>query len=229
VDLSTIDVPKIAVSVLGSLGSTLAAHTKGFVVNAVGTVVTLVVMLVTMTVLFHEGPALLALTRQFLPVGDGEKEEVFRRLRDVTRAVFFGVILTALAQAVVGAIGIAIVGLPSVMAFGAAMFFAAVLPAGTAIVWVPAAAWLLLSGHPFKALFLALWGGLAVGTIDNFLRPIFIGKGVQMSTLLVFFGIFGGMLSFGLVGIFLGPLVITLFLFLLDVLKRNWFRDGTVG
>ncbi len=229
VDLEAIDLRKMALSALGSVGGALAAHTKGLVANALETVVTVAVMLVTMAVLFHEGPALAALVRQFLPLAEDEKEEVFRQLRGVTRAVFYGVLLTALVQAAVGAAGIAIVGLPYVVAFGAAMFFAAVLPAGTAIVWGPAAVWLLLSGHPWKALFLALWGALAVGTIDNLLRPYFIGKGVQMSSLMVFFGIFGGMLAFGLVGLFLGPLVITLFLFLLEVAKRDWFRNGAAG
>lgn len=224
IDLGSLDLRKMALSVLQTVGGIAASKTSGLVANALSTMVALVVMLVTMTALLHEGPALAAFVRQFLPLSEKEKDEVFRQLRSVTRAVFFGVILTALVQAIAGSIGVAIVGLPSALAFGAAMFFAAILPAGTVIVWGPAAVWLLVAGHPWKALILLLWGVLVVSSVDNFLRPLFIGKGVQMSTLLVFLGLFGGLLAFGLVGIFIGPLVITLFLFLLEVTRKTWLE-----
>jgi predicted PurR-regulated permease PerM len=224
VDLSKVDLQAMALSVLKTLGNSLASRTSGFVADAVATLMTVVVMLVTMAVLFHDGPRFLALVRQFVPLSEDDKEEAFRQLRDVTRSVFFGVLFTALAQAILGAVGIAIAGLPAAITFGAAMFFAALLPAGTAIVWGPAAIWLLASGHPWKALFLAIWGVVVVASSDNFLRPLFIGRGVQLHTLLVAFGIFGGMLAFGLVGLFLGPLIITLFLFLLEIAKRDFFH-----
>jgi predicted PurR-regulated permease PerM len=226
VDLSKIDLQAMALSVLKTLGNALASRTTGFVADALATLMTLIVMLVTMAVLFHEGPRLVSLVRQFLPLSESDKEEVFRQLRAVTRSVFFGVLFTALMQAVLGGIGIAIVGLPAAVTFGAAMFFCALLPAGTVIVWGPAALWLLATGHPWKALFLVIWGIAVVSSADNFLRPLFIGRGVQLHTLLVFFGILGGMLAFGLVGLFVGPLVITLFLFLLEIAKRDFFRDA---
>ncbi len=225
VDVSKLDFEGMALSVLKTLGNALASRTSGFVADALATLLTVVVMLVTMAVLFHEGPRLMALVRQFLPLSDEDKEQALRQLRDVTRSVFFGVLFTAAAQGVLGGIGIAFTGLPSAVTFGAAMFFAALLPAGTVIVWGPAALWLLLAGHPWKALFLVVWGIGVVSMADNLLRPLFIGRGVQLHTLLVFFGILGGMLAFGLIGLFTGPLVITLFLFLLEVARRDIFRE----
>jgi predicted PurR-regulated permease PerM len=180
-------------------------------------------MLVTMAVLFHEGPGLLSTLRRFLPLPEGDRDEVIRELREVTRSVFFGVILTALVQGVLGGIGVAIVGLPNPIVFGGAMFLCAILPAGTVIVWLPAALWLLATGSPWRGIFLIAWGAGVVSTADNFLRPLFIGRGVRMHALLVFFGTLGGMLAFGIIGLFLGPLIITVFLFLLEVLRRDFF------
>ncbi len=225
VDLSKIDLQAMALSVLKTLGNALASRTTGFVADALTTLMTLLVMLVTMAVFFHEGPRLVAMVRQLLPLSESDKEEAIRQLREVTRSVFFGVLFTALAQAVLGAVGIALVGIPAALTFGAATFFAALLPAGTVVVWGPAALWLFATGHPLKALFLVVWGIAVVSVADNLLRPLFISRGVHIHTLLVFFGIFGGMLAFGLVGLFIGPLVITLFLFLLEIAKRDFFRD----
>lgn len=226
VDLESLDLKGMVLSAARTIGNALAGKTADFVSNAVQTILTFAVMLVTMAVLFHRGENLVATVRRFLPLSEKDRDEVFREMREVTRSVFFGVLLTALVQGVVGGIGTAIVGLPSPVTFAAAMFFCALLPAGTAIVWLPAALWLFATDSPWKALFLVIWGVAAVGSIDNFLRPLFIGRGVRMHVLLVFFGIFGGMLAFGLVGLFVGPLIITFFLFLVEVARRDFLRDA---
>jgi predicted PurR-regulated permease PerM len=226
VDLKTIDVKAMALSTLKTAGNALAGKSAALVANAVQTILTFIVLLVTMAVLFNEGGRLLETVQRLLPLSETDRVEVLDKLRAVTRSVFFGVLFTALLQGALGAIGVAITGLPSPITFGAAMFFCALLPGGTVMVWGPAALWLLASGHPWKALFLFLWGALVVSLADNVVRPLFISRGVQMHTLLVFFGIFGGMLAFGLVGLFIGPLVITLFLVLIDVARRDMLRDA---
>lgn len=221
VDLDKLDMHGIALSALKTLGNTLVGKTSGFVANALATLLTLIVLLVTMTVLFHEGPGLIRLVRQCLPLTERDKDDAVRQLQEVTRSVFYGVLLTAVVQAILGAIGFAVAGVPAPVTFGAAMFFCALLPAGTVIVWGPAGLWLLLSGHTVAGIGLLIWGGAVVSTVDNFLRPLFIGRGVKLHTLLVFFGIFGGLMAFGLIGLFTGPLVITLFLFLLEVARKD--------
>lgn len=229
VDLEQIDLQAVALTTLQRVGNALAQRTTGFVANALQTLLTLLVLVVTMAVLFHEGPRLLRLVRQLVPLSEQDKVEAFHQLEVVTRSVFFGVILTALAQAVLGTIGFAIVGLPAPIAFGAAMFFCALLPAGPTIVWGPAAIYLLATGRIWEGVFLVVWGAALVGSADNVLRPIFIGRGLKLHMWLVFFGIFGGMMAFGLIGLFIGPLIITLFLFLLEVAKRDLFRVGEAG
>lgn len=226
VDVEALDLREAVTSTLKTLGNTLVGKTADILKNVVSTLLTLIVLLVTMIVLFHEGPRLAEVVRRLLPLSDQDKNEVFDLLRDTTRAVFLGVLLTSLVQGTLCGLGFAFVGLPAPVLFGVATFFAALLPGGTALVWGPAVVWLFLDGHPGRGLALLGWGALVVSTVDNLLRPLFIGRSVRMHALLVFFGIFGGMLAFGLVGLFVGPLLITLFLFLLEVLRRDLFADA---
>ncbi len=229
VDLQSLDLQAMVLTTLQTFGKTLAAKSGALLTNVIATLLTLLVVLVTTAVLFHDGPAILQAARRLVPLPAADREEVFRQLEEVTRAVFAGVLLTAAIQATLGGIGWALVGLPWAVTFGAAMFFCALLPAGTVLVWGPGAVWLLLQGHPWKALALAVWGAAVVGTADNLLRPVLIGRGLRIPTLLVFFSIFGGMMAFGLIGLFTGPLVVTLFLFLLEVAKREFFREEPRG
>lgn len=226
VDVESIDLEDMALSALKTVGNALAGKSAEFVANAVQTLLTFVVMLVTMASLFHDGPAMVQAARRFLPMSEADRDALFLELRQVTRSIFFGVLATALVQGTLGAIGFAIVGIPQPVTFGAAMFFFALLPGGTAIVWGPAAIWLFATGSWGKAVFLLIWGVVAVSSIDNVLRPLFIGRGVRLNTLLIFFGLFGGMLAFGLVGLFLGPLIITLFLILVEVARRDLLREA---
>lgn len=228
IDLDKLDLRAMVLSALRTVGAAMAGRTTALVTNAVQSLLTFVVLLLTMFVLFQEGPRLLQVARRFLPLSEPDKEAAIQELNQVTHAVFFGVLLTALAQGVIGGFGTAIVGLPSPFVFGAAMFFAALLPGGTMLVWGPAAIWLFATSAPWKGVVMVVWG-IGVSTIDNVLRPMFIGRGVRIHMLLVFFGIFGGMMAFGLVGLFIGPLVITLFLILLDVARREYLGEPSTS
>jgi predicted PurR-regulated permease PerM len=225
VDLEKLDLRQIAGSALQSLGAAAAARTSSLVTEALQMILTVTVVLLMTAFFFLEGDTLVREIRRYLPLSEKDKDDAIRDLGQVTRSVFLGSMATALIQAILAGIGIAIVGLPSAVTFGAATFFAAFLPGGTALVWLPASAWLGLTGRPFKAIFLVLWGAALVSSADNVIRPLFIGRGVKIHTLLVFFGIFGGIIAFGLIGIFVGPLIITLFLFLLEVAHRELYGE----
>ena len=225
VDMSQLDLRPLLMSTLQNVGAKLAAQTKPLLSNLVQIFITFAVVLVTMTVLFQNADKLMSQVRRMLPLPEDDKTAVFDELRLATRAIFFGVLLTAAIQGLLGGVGFAIAGVPSPTMLGAVMFFAALLPAGTVVVWLPAAAWLFATGRPGSAIFLVIWGVLVVSSADNVLRPIFIGRGLRMHMLLVFFGILGGLFAFGFLGLFLGPLVITLFLFLLQVARRDLLRE----
>lgn len=225
IDLERYDIEGMTLSALQTLGNKVVGQAADAVRNVASALLTLVVLLLTLAVLFYEGPAFVAVVRRYLPLDEVDRDEVLRQLGEVTRSVFIGVLLTSAVQGILAGLGFAFVGIPEPATFGAATFLCALLPGGTAIVWIPAVAWLFFSGHTVKGFVLLAWCGLLVSTIDNVLRPLLVGRSVTMHTLLVFFGIFGGMVAFGLIGLFTGPLVITLFLFLLEVLRRDLFPE----
>jgi predicted PurR-regulated permease PerM len=190
---------------------TLADSGGAVMLGALGTIVSFVLMLFVLFFVLRDGPVLAQRVVRVLPIENRLRGLLWQHLIDVTRAVFMGIGLTALVQGVLLGIGFAIAGLPSPLVFGVlGALFALVPVVGTAIIWVPATLWLLAQGETGQAIFLAAWGVLAVGSVDNFLRPILISGRVEVPTLAVFIGVMGGLSAFGFVGLFLGPIVLGL-------------------
>ena len=130
-------------------------------------------------------------------------------VRSTVRGVFRGILGTCAVQAVLAMIGFWIAGVPGVLVLGMATFFLSVIPAGPALLWIPAAIWLGANGSTGRAVFLAIWGLVVVGGSENIVRPILIGKGTDAPMALIFLGVIGGMLAFGFLGLFIGPTLLT--------------------
>ena len=121
------------------------------------------------------------------------------------RGVVYGILGTALAQAVLLGIGLFIAGVPGAALLALLTFFFSVVPVvGTGLVWIPAAIWLFNQGSTGWGIFMIVWG-LGVGNVDNVIKPWLISQGSDMPFILIFFGVLGGALAFGFIGIFLGP------------------------
>jgi predicted PurR-regulated permease PerM len=131
------------------------------------------------------------------------------------RGVAMGVVITALAQSLLGGIGLAIAGVPFATVLTAVMFMLCIAQLGPVLVLLPAVGWLYWSDMTGWATFLLVWT-MVVGTIDNVLRPFLIKQGADLPLLLIFAGVIGGLLSFGLVGIFVGPVVLAVAFTLVD-------------
>jgi len=123
------------------------------------------------------------------------------------RGVALGVVVTALVQSGLGGIGLAVVGIPFASLLTAVMFLLCIAQLGPSLVLVPAVAWLYWSGDTVWATVLLVWC-IPVVTLDNFLRPILIRRGLDLPLLLIFAGVIGGLVAFGLVGLFVGPVVL---------------------
>jgi predicted PurR-regulated permease PerM len=131
------------------------------------------------------------------------------------RGVALGVVVTALAQSLLGGIGLAVAGVPMAAVLTSIMFLLCIAQIGPVLVLLPAVIWLFWSGEQGWGLFLAVWGVL-VTSLDNVLRPYLIKKGADLPLLLIFAGVIGGLLTLGLVGIFVGPVVLAVTYTLLD-------------
>jgi predicted PurR-regulated permease PerM len=134
------------------------------------------------------------------------------RLIDVTgatvRGVVYGILLTAIVQGILTAFGLWLSGVPRPVLLGAVAGFLSVLPIGAPLVWIPGSLWLMGTGHLGWGIFLAVYGVVAVSGADSVIRPWFIARGAQLPFLLTVLGVLGGALAFGLLGIFLGPVLL---------------------
>jgi predicted PurR-regulated permease PerM len=181
------------------------------VMSALGTAVSFVVMLFVLFFVLRDGPALARQVVRMAPIEQRRRTLLWQHLSDVTRAVFLGIGLTALAQGVLLGVGFWIAGLPSPLVFGVIGVILALIPmVGPALLWVPAAIWLAIQGHQGYAIFLALWGAVVVSLVDNLLRPLLISGRAEVPTLAVFVGVMGGLAAFGFIGLFVGPIVLGL-------------------
>lgn len=137
------------------------------------------------------------------------------------RGVALGVGLTALIQSALGGIGLAVAGVPAAVALTAVMFMLCIAQLGPALVLIPAVIWLYWSDQTLWGSVLLVWS-LFVCTLDNFLRPVLIKKGADLPLLLIFAGVIGGLLAFGIIGLFIGPVVLAVTYTLLDA----WIDRG---
>ncbi|MBM4245468.1 MAG: AI-2E family transporter [Deltaproteobacteria bacterium] len=184
----------------------VAGQTAGAVTR---TLFNLVVCLFTAFFLFLHGDSLAAQLRGAgTRVGGPRLETIVQHVGITVRAVVYGLVLTAAVQGVLAALGFWVAGVPFPILLGALTMVLSFVPMGHAVVWVPAAAWLVLGAKYWAAAGLVLWGAGVVASIDNVIRPVFIGVRTGIPLLLVFIGVLGGILSFGLVGIFVGPVAI---------------------
>jgi predicted PurR-regulated permease PerM len=210
IGLANVDLQAAAMTAVKKLGNFVAANGPGIVGGAFGIVFSFLVMIVMMVVLFADGDRLSAAAVDALPLPRATAERVLQDLGLMTRSVFMSVGLTALVQAALAGVMMLILGVPHAFTLTAALLFAALLPGGTAIVWIPVAIWLAANGRPWACGIFVLWCAGVVSTIDNFLRPFFAKSGVKLPGMMLFVGMFGGLIAFGIVGLFLGPIILYL-------------------
>ena len=120
------------------------------------------------------------------------------------RGVVYGILGTALAQAVMAGIGFVMAGVPGAGVLTLLTFFLSVVPMGPPLIWGPAALWLFHEGSTGWGVFMLIWG-VGVSSIDNVVKPWLISQGSAMPFLLILLGVLGGALAFGFIGVFLGP------------------------
>jgi predicted PurR-regulated permease PerM len=216
-DIRTI-VPEIMKKTIGAVTGMLTAALS----NVLTFLLNLILTLAALGIFYTRGEFLAAELAELMPLPRERASALLDRVGLVTKAVVKGVGLTCIAQGTLGGLGFWVTGLPSPILFGTVMAFGSLVPVvGTAVVWAPGALYLLFTGHAAAAIGLALWGVLVVGNIDNVLRPLLIGPNLGMPLPLLIVGILGGLVSYGLTGLVLGPLVLTVLLFILEDYRRE--------
>ena len=171
-----------------------------------------VILLYTMFFFLTGGPALLKGVMGYLPIDEKDKQHMLDQFVSVTRATLKGTVLTGVAQGVVGGLAFWVVGIEGAIFWGTVMTALSIIPGiGSALVWAPAAIILMMTGEVWRGIGLFAFGAIVIGSLDNLLRPILVGRDTQMHELMIFFSTLGGLLMFGVMGFIVGPILAALF------------------
>ncbi len=178
--------------------------------------------LLTLFFLYRDGDSLLEQARRVLHRFLGERIEGYLdAVGTMTKAVVWGLVATALIQGAVAGLGYWWVGMNAPVLLGAITALVALIPFGAPIVWGLIGVWLLVTGDITDGIVLLAWGALAVSWVDNLIRPLVISTATRIPFLLVMFGVIGGLAAFGLIGLFLGPVILAV----LVAVWREWLEE----
>lgn len=199
--------------------------------STLGVVVDVVLLLYSMFFLLLDGPKMLAAILHHVPLAEADKQRMKERFVSITRATVKGTVVIGAIQGALSGLAFRVVGLPDALFWTVVMMVLSILPiVGGALVWVPACVFLMATGHGTKALILAAFCSLIVGSVDNVLRPRLVGRDTKMHDLLILFSTLGGLVAFGPAGVVIGPIVAGLFVTswaIFGAAYRDELDDGT--
>jgi predicted PurR-regulated permease PerM len=205
-------------SALENVTSWATAMSASFVSGSVWGLVTIVVTFYLLFYFLRDRGAAVTWVREISPLSSTEMNRLLDRIADTVEATIYGTLVVAAVQGILGGLIFWWLGLPSPVFWGLVMGLLAVVPLlGAFVVWVPAAISLALSGDWSGALILMAWGTIVVGGIDNLLYPILVKAQLRLHTIPTFIAIVGGLIVFGASGLLLGPLIVTVTIFCLEI------------
>lgn len=210
VDLSGFDARATLLRWLEQASRYLVGVGAAAVSNVFSFAVNLVVIFITLFFLFREGSRLRMRAAGLLPLNTEQVERLFTTINNTVVANVYGGLAVAAAQGFLTGLAFWVLSVPSSIMWGVLTAVASLVPVvGSAMIWAPAGIALMVGGHWSKALILLIWGAAVVGQVDTVVRPYVIGKQVRVNTLLLFFSLLGGIRAFGFMGLFIGPVVLS--------------------
>ncbi|MDP9666534.1 UNVERIFIED_ORG: putative PurR-regulated permease PerM [Pseudomonas cremoricolorata] len=203
---------------LGQVGNWLLARSA-----QIGSgVLELTLSLVFVFFFYRDGPRLSAFVLRLLHRLTGERAEYYLNLvAGTVQRVVNGVIGTAAAQALLALIGFLIAGVPGAIVLGLITFMLSLIPMGPPLAWLPVTGWLVWKGEYGMAIFMGIWGTFVISGVDNVLKPYLISRGGDLPLVIVLLGVFGGLIAFGFIGLFIGPTLLAIGYSLLLDWSRN--------
>jgi len=186
--------------------------------SALNLLLNFIIFIVITYYIVKDGPELKKIVVRFSPLSHEENELIYKKIKIAINSVVGGSLVVALIQGLAVAIGFYLFGVPNIVLWGAVSTVSALVPTlGTAIVLIPAIIYVFLKGNIIFAVGLLAWGFIVVNSIDALLRPILIGKGINIHPLIIFLSVIGGIVFLGPIGFLLGPITISLLFAFLDV------------
>jgi len=212
-----------------SLSGFFVGQLAGLATNVFLLVMNFLVMVFTLFFLFKDGDRLYRNLYELTPLDEAHKQKIFERLDVTLKAVVKGVIITAVVQGLLAGAAYVALGVPFPVVLMALTMLLAPLPfGGTALIWLPVAGYLYWTGSVVKAIIMLAWGAGAVTMVDNILRPLLIGKGAQLPVLFLFFSIVGGLAAYGMIGVFLGPILLAILITAIQIYREEYVQRKSV-
>ena len=222
VDLSSFDLRGALLRWLEQISRSLISWGAWAARNIISFVGDAVITLFTLFFLFREGGSMREHAETVLPLNAAQVERLFTGLSNSIVANVYGSLAVGVAQGTLASLAFWVLGLPSPVLWGLVTALFSLVPIiGSAAVWGPAVIILVIGGHWWKALILLGWGAAVVGQIDTVVRPYVISGRVKLHTLLIFFALLGGVEAFGVMGLFIGPVVLSVTLVVLEMLRET--------
>jgi predicted PurR-regulated permease PerM len=198
-----------------------------FLQGAGGILYSFTLIFITMFFLFRDGPSLLEFIRASNPLPAAYESELIRNFEDVSYATFFGSLFSALVQGGFSSVLYWLVGIGSPLFWGALVAVISLVPVvGGVLIWVAMPVYLFLAGRTLQAIVVLVVGGVVLALIDNLLKPMIVAGRANMHPLIIFFAVLGGLEAFGLTGILVGPLIVTVFLTFLRFYRTQLEAGG---
>ncbi len=201
--------------------------------NFLGITVEFFLMLYLLWFFLKDGRTIVDGIVDSVPLGDSAERQLINRFATVSRATLKGTLIVAAIQGTLGGLLFWAIGIEGALFWGVLMTLLSLLPVGgSALIWAPAAIILAVQGDWTRALIIVAFGGLAIGLVDNLLRPLLVGRDTQMPDYLVLIATLGGIASFGLAGFVIGPVIAALFLSIWEMMRKRYGHDfvmPTVG
>jgi predicted PurR-regulated permease PerM len=199
----------------------LAPRVGAVVADMFATLGTLFAMLFALFFLVRDGDRIGRVLRDLLPLPRNERDRLMRDTRDLVIASVGAGVLVAIAQGTLGGLAFWALGLPAAAFWGVVIAFCSLIPVvGAALVWVPGALWLFLSGYVGRGILMVVIGALGISMADNILRPLLLSGRTQVNGLVIFLGLLGGVAAFGFIGLVIGPIVLVVTGHLLKLFAR---------
>lgn len=205
-----------------TLAQALGAKALSIGADLLSYLVALLVALYLIYVFLRHGRMLVERAGAVVPLAPQRRAVLANNFISVVRATVKGSIVVSVAQGTAGGVIMWLLGVPNALLWAVVMAFSSLLPAvGTGLVWVPASLYLLATGHIWQGIVMALMGAFVIGTIDNVLRPILVGRETQMPDALVLLVTLGGLSAFGFNGLIIGPVIASLFLATWEMVRED--------
>ncbi len=198
---------------------------KNFTQNSIVFIVMFILMLYSLYFFLKDGEKLLKTAMHSCPLGDDKEKQLYEKFSRTAASTLKGTLVVGSIQGILGGLMFVVVGIQSAAIWGVLMVALSVLPIGSGLIWFPAGIIMLITGNIWQGLFLIIFGIIVISTIDNFLRPVLIGKEMKLHPMLILFTTLGGLILFGFTGFVIGPIVASLLVTLWEMYNEHYKQE----